>query len=296
MESAAILSRVAPVLRLTSIFAQDVHTLLYLIGNVETALHQFVDRELLGTEPWQKRREHGARLQDALTKAVSLKSTVKASLLAGGIASLLHLFALTMRRLNGQLEQLISIERSGDAYAELAGVAVSAAVLRRTHATRHKHVRALATAAGAACAARAALLRLRRRRHLQLLNRSQERLNLLLQLWWLATSVLQRAKVRTHTRQPPQPSSTAPHTRPQLQHCHSMDSHRNSHRDSHHQSHHRRTTRRRTLSLTSSRATRTLATTDHASHDVLAKGRPLPPPSDPRASTRGTTEHMPSQR
>ena len=59
------------------------------------------------------------------------KSSVKASLLAGGIASLLHLFTLTLRRLNEQLERLLAIEQAGDAYPELAASAVAAFCLRR---------------------------------------------------------------------------------------------------------------------------------------------------------------------
>ena len=192
-ESLALLGRLAPVLPLTSVFAKDVHTLLYLVGNVETALHQFVDRELLGPEQWNRRREHGARLQDALGRATSAKSTVKASLLAGGIASLLHLFALTLRRLNGQLEALQPLEEAGDAYLEMAAAGACAVLVRRTSHGRAPRVRALATAFGATCAARALLVRARRRRHLHRLHASQERLSLILQLWWLATSVLQRA-------------------------------------------------------------------------------------------------------
>ena len=115
--SLSLLSRVAPSLSLASGFSRDVHTLLYLVGNVETALHLFVDRELLGErEGFGRRREQGGKLQDALGRATRLKSTVKASLLAGGIASLLHLFALTLRRLNGQLEHLLKMESDGDAY------------------------------------------------------------------------------------------------------------------------------------------------------------------------------------
>ena len=186
------LSRIAPQLSLSSVFARDVHTVLYLVGNVETALHQFVDRELLGTEPWVRRREQGARLQDALGRAGSLKSTVKASLLAGGIASLLHLFALTLRRLHAQLEALLPIEQSGDAYAEIATAAACGLALRKL-SPRYGKLRAIAAALGAGCAARALLLRAKRRYHLQRLNATQERLSLVLQLWWLATSVLQRA-------------------------------------------------------------------------------------------------------
>ena len=44
----ATLQKVAPALPLSSMFAPDVHTLLFVVGNVEVALHQFVDRELLG--------------------------------------------------------------------------------------------------------------------------------------------------------------------------------------------------------------------------------------------------------
>ena len=86
----ATLQKVAPALPLSSMFAPDVHTLLFVVGNVEVALHQFVDRELLerGGLSVGRRREQGARLQDALGRANNLKSTVQGSLLAGGIASL----------------------------------------------------------------------------------------------------------------------------------------------------------------------------------------------------------------
>ena len=183
IETIQILGRIAPSLSLSSVFASDVHTLLYLVGNVETALHQFVDRELLGPEFSIRRREQGARLQDALDRAVSLKATVKASLLAGGIASLLHLFALTLRRLNEQLEQLPTVERAGDAYAEMVIAMGCAALLRRANPLRYARVRAFATALGVGCAARALALRLHRRHQLHRLGATQQKLSLILQLW-----------------------------------------------------------------------------------------------------------------
>ena len=192
VEACGGLMRISPQLSLSSVFSQDVHALLYLVSNVETTLHQFVDRELL-QEPWVRRREQGGRLQDALSRAtVGLKSTVQQSLLAGGIASLLHLFALTLRRINAQLEALLEHERRGDAHLEIACAAVSAA-LRHRCAARRPRLRALLGALGAGCAARVLALRWRRRRAADALHASQERLGVLLQMWWLATSVLQRA-------------------------------------------------------------------------------------------------------
>ena len=94
------LQRLVPMLPLTSPFAKNVHDLIMTVGTIETALHQFVDRELLEEMPGKK-REAGGRLQDAVERAHgSLKPTVKASLLAGGIASVLHLFSLTLAQLN----------------------------------------------------------------------------------------------------------------------------------------------------------------------------------------------------
>ena len=192
VDTCAQLQRVAPALALSSVFARDVHTLCYVVSNVEIALHHFVDRELL-QEAWVRRREQGARLQDALERVTSsnlLKSTVKASLLAGGIASLLHLFAMTLRRLNCQLESLLDVDRRGDAYAELAAAAAAAAVVRRS---RSRRLRAAAAIACTACIARVVQLRLTRRRAAAALNATQERLQLTLHLWGMATSVLQRA-------------------------------------------------------------------------------------------------------
>ena len=100
------LQRLVPLLPLTSPFAKNVHDLIVTVGTIETALHQFVDRELLEEMPGKK-REAGGRLQDAVERAHgSLKPTVKASLLAGGIASVLHLFALTLAQLNVQLRAM----------------------------------------------------------------------------------------------------------------------------------------------------------------------------------------------
>jgi acetyl esterase/lipase/uncharacterized membrane protein YgcG len=189
------LQKVAPKLPTTSVFAEDVHTLLYTVGNVEVALHQFVDRELVGAESLHRRREQGATLQDALGKATNLRSTLQGSLLAGGIASLLHLFALCLRRINEQLEAILELEELGEAYGELVATAACVAFVRRVSSRRgpYQTARAIATVVGTGCAARALLLRLRRRRAAAALHRSQQRLTLILQLWWLATSVLQRA-------------------------------------------------------------------------------------------------------
>ena len=191
------LQKVAPTIALTSVFAEDVHTLLYTVGNVEVALHQFVDRELVGAESLHRRREQGATLQDAIGNVGShLKSAVQGSLLAGGIASLLHLFALCLRRINEQLETLLALEEQGEAYAEIAATAACSAFLVRSSARRGhviKALRAAASVVGTGCAARALLLRLRRRRAAATLHKSSVRLALILQLWWLATSVPQRA-------------------------------------------------------------------------------------------------------
>ena len=174
-------------------FAEDVHTLLFLVGNVEVALHQFVDRELVGAESLHRRREQGATHQDAIGNVGShLKSAVQGSLLAGGIASLLHLFALCLRRINEQLETLLALEEQGEAYAEIAATAACSAfpvLKRRGHVIS---LRAAASVVGTGCAARALLLRLRRRRAAATLHKSSVPA-LILQLWWLATSVLQRA-------------------------------------------------------------------------------------------------------
>jgi hypothetical protein len=173
VECCAILQRVAPELSLKSPFARDVHTLLYLVGNVEVALHQFVDRELLDREPWVRRREQGARLQDALERSRTTKATVKASLLAGGIASLLHLFALTLRRLNEQLERLLAIEQAGNAYPEIAATIAAAYLLRRVSRSHVPHARTLTGLLGTGCGARALLLRLRRRHAVEKLHATQ---------------------------------------------------------------------------------------------------------------------------
>ena len=136
VEACGTLQRVAPVLPLSSPFARDLHTLFYVVSNVETQLHHFIERELLQVRAGDPRsREHGARLQDALERAASsstVKSTVKASLLAGGIASLLHLLTVALRRLNKQLNNVLEADKRGDAYAEMATAAAAALVLRRT--------------------------------------------------------------------------------------------------------------------------------------------------------------------
>ena len=79
VNTCTLLQQVVLALPLTSPFAPDAHKLMWTIGNVETALHQFIDRELLH-EPYARRRENGgARLQDAIEAARgSLKPTVKA--------------------------------------------------------------------------------------------------------------------------------------------------------------------------------------------------------------------------
>lgn len=190
------LKRIIPALPLSSGFAQNVHTIFYVVCNVETVLHHFIDRELLQVRNGDPRsREHGARLQDAIERATSsstVKPTVKASLLAGGIASLLHLFAHTLHRLNQQLENVLEAERRGDAYAELSAAVALAFILRRA-SPQWRRMRLAAMGTCAVCSVRALQLRLERRRKIAELDSSQERLTLLLHLWGLATSVLQRA-------------------------------------------------------------------------------------------------------
>ena len=200
VDAIASLQRIAPQLQLTSGFAADVHTLFYVLGNLETALHHFVDRELLQDQTLMRRREQGAKLEDALARAADrgvLKSSVRASLLAGGIASILHLFALTLQKLNQQFSELLEAERRGDAYAELAGASIAALVLCWSSGgggcRRRPRVRTLALVAGGVCAARVAQLRLQRRAAAAALTATQERLSLVLHMWGLATSVLQRA-------------------------------------------------------------------------------------------------------
>ena len=156
------LQRLVPLLPLTSPFAKNVHDLIVTVGTIETALHQFVDRELLEEMPGKK-REAGGRLQDAVERAHgSLKPTVKASLLAGGIASVLHLFALTLAQLNVQLRamglQLEAEPRHGQYTRALACASLGLALVARaappssrlaaTPAARRR----LALVGGAACA------------------------------------------------------------------------------------------------------------------------------------------------
>ena len=156
------LQRLVPLLPLTSPFAKNVHDLIVTVGTIETALHQFVDRELLEEMPGKK-REAGGRLQDAVERAHgSLKPTVKASLLAGGIASVLHLFALTLAQLNVQLRamglQLEAEPRHGQYTRALACASLGLALIARaappssrlaaTPAARRR----LALVGGAACA------------------------------------------------------------------------------------------------------------------------------------------------
>ena len=194
VNTCTLLQQVVLAIPLTSPFAPDVHKLMWTIGNVETALHQFIDRELLH-EPYARRRENGgARLQDAIEAARgSLKPTVKASLLAGGIASLLHLFAHTLVRLNRQLEAVLSgAGSSGVSWVDVSAV-VAAYAAASAVPPRQRLVRRGAMAAVAVLAGRVAALRLRQIRLTRALRTSSSRLALTLQLWHLATSVLQRA-------------------------------------------------------------------------------------------------------
>ena len=94
MSACSLLQRVLPELPLTSAAAPDVHGMVYTLTSLEVALHQFIERELLHEAPGTRRRsDSGQRLQDALERTSrALKPAAKASLLAGGIASLLHLF------------------------------------------------------------------------------------------------------------------------------------------------------------------------------------------------------------
>lgn len=133
--------------------AKHLHELVYTICTIESLVHQFIDRELLGegpNMPAYRRRESGAKLQararlphtrqgfsiacarararaaptrhrslgpaptslarlspaqDTLEtmQSAPLKPAVKASLLSGGIASLLYLFSILLRDLNATL-------------------------------------------------------------------------------------------------------------------------------------------------------------------------------------------------
>lgn len=187
------LQQVVLALPLTSSYAQSVHSLMWIVGNAETALHQFIDRELLH-EPYARRRESGARLQDAIEAARgSLKPTVKASLLAGGIASLLHLFAHLLVKLHRQLDAVLAEATSTRPWwPQLSSLALACITFNALPPQR-THLRRGAKACGmglvvALLAQRAMQLRLARA-----LRTSCERLSLTLQLWHLATSVLQRA-------------------------------------------------------------------------------------------------------
>ena len=251
-----LLQEVVLGLPLTSPIATCAHRMMWTVGNVETALHQFIDRELLH-EPYARRRENGgARLQDAIESARgSLKPTVKASLLAGGecnpstpcttihtrqrahqprwleertrvnhdglrcarpslpsiapqaaypalvtapapllagIASLLHLFAHTLVQLNSQLERVLAGEAHGASWLDVTAVA-GGYLLAASVPQRHRRLRRASMAAVVLLSARLVRNRLLQRQLEVALKRSSERLTLTLQLWHLATSVLQRA-------------------------------------------------------------------------------------------------------
>lgn len=196
------LQRLVPMLPLTSPFAKNVHDLIMTVGTIETALHQFVDRELLEEMPGKK-REAGGRLQDAVERAHgSLKPTVKASLLAGGIASVLHLFSLTLAQLNVQLramgQQLEAEPRHGQYSRALACGSLGLALLARAAPPSSRFAaspasrRRLALVGAAACA-RLLLLKGLEVRRAAALHTSLERLLSTLRLWIMSTSVLQRA-------------------------------------------------------------------------------------------------------
>lgn len=194
------LQRLVPELRLTSPFAKTVHELIYTVGGVEAVLHQFIDRELLQEAPGRgKTRETGARLQDALERANgSIKPTIKASLLAGGIASLLHLFSLTLRELSAQLDAIFDGRKARTRLTSTVAVASGAIALlsrlsRRPPATLATLRRQLTLVCAAACG-RLVLMKARERRRAQALQMSLERLMSTLRLWIMSTSVLQRAQ------------------------------------------------------------------------------------------------------
>ena len=194
------LQRLVPELQLTSPFAKTVHELIYTFGGVEAVLHQFIDRELLQEAPGRgKTRETGARLQDALERANgSIKPTIKASLLAGGIASLLHLFSLTLRQLSAQLDAIFDDRKTRSRLTSTValvsgGLALLSRFSRRSPATLATLRRQLAIVCAAACT-RLAFMKAHERRRANALQTSLERLLSTLRLWIMSTSVLQRAQ------------------------------------------------------------------------------------------------------
>ena len=194
MSACSLLQRVLPELPLTSAAAPDVHGMVYTLTSLEVALHQFIERELLHEAPGTRRRsDSGQRLQDALERTSrALKPAAKASLLAGGIASLLYLFAETLRTTNAQLGALLEAERRGGARKELA-LAAGCALAGRLLPRRAHLLRRAAALGAAAAAARAAQLWLKRRRLVAAIGESHARLLLVMRLWALSTSMLQRA-------------------------------------------------------------------------------------------------------
>lgn len=226
------MQHIFPLIPMTSPAARHLHELVYTICTIETLVHQFIDQQLLSAEaspPNFRRRESGAKLQDTLEHmrdATILKPAVKASLLSGGIASLLYLFSILLRDLNIQLQALPDIEAAATPNVAEAACAVGAAALgsllqlsTASSLTRRFFTGAAAVgglvqrerrrlpisarggemlgrsllAGAAAYGARALYLEAARRRAAKRLAQSESRLSLTLRLWCLATSVLQRA-------------------------------------------------------------------------------------------------------
>mmetsp|Transcript_6077 Transcript_6077/g.17062 ORF Transcript_6077/g.17062 Transcript_6077/m.17062 type:complete len:809 (-) Transcript_6077:618-3044(-) len=141
-----------------------------------------------------------------------LKPAVKASLLSGGIASLLYLFAILLRDLNVTLGTIPRIELAtssqlSSAISSIASAAagcalqisasrLSSAVCSRSVLAMVRRRRLIGRAligSAAAVGVRAIVAEIARRRTSTRLSLSADRLNLTLRLWCLATSVLQRA-------------------------------------------------------------------------------------------------------
>jgi hypothetical protein len=190
--------------------AKHLHELVYTVSTIETLVHQFIDRELLddaASHPAFRRRESGAKLQDTLERMRDAppKPAVKASLLSGGIASLLYLFAILLRDLNVALSTVPRVELATASHLSSAlsalGTAAAGCALQLSAAPRRlltspRHRRLLGrglVGAAAAVGVRAVVAELARHRTAKRLGLSAERLSLTLRLWCLATSVLQRA-------------------------------------------------------------------------------------------------------
>ena len=185
----AELRRILPVLALSAPYADEVHRLAYTAAAIETAVHQFVATELLPVSG-----AHGRRLDIAVIGAHgACKPSVKASLLAGGIASLLHLFAHLLHSANRELETLPRPAASPYTSTGCACAVASTLIWSHRSGRRRAFAQLLAVAA-AFSAATAAARALAVRRLASRLRALHARLQLSVQLWYVATSVLDRAQ------------------------------------------------------------------------------------------------------